>query len=132
MNSTIERIERQQVQKTVPSFCIGDTVQVFVKVVEGDRERTQVFEGNVIARRGSNTRETVTVRKLSYGVGVERIFPVYSPTVQNIKVIRRGKVRRSKLYYIRKKKGRDVRIAEKEMFVKNNVSEKKAKASAEE
>lgn len=132
MNSTIERIEKQQVQKTVAPFCIGDTVQVFVKVVEGDRERTQVFEGNVIARRGSNTRETVTVRKLSYGVGVERIFPVFSPIVQDIKVIRRGKVRRSKLYYIRKKKGRDVRIAEKEMFVRNNVSEKKEKVSAEE
>lgn len=132
MNSTIERIEKQQVQKTVSPFCIGDTVQVFVKVVEGDRERTQVFEGNVIARRGKNTRETVTVRKLSYGVGVERVFPVYSPIVQDIKVIRRGKVRRSKLYYIRTKKGRDVRIPEKEMFVRNNVSEKKEKVSAEE
>lgn len=115
--NTIERIERQQMQKSIPPFNIGDTVQVFVKVVEGDRERTQVFEGNVIARRGRNTRETVTVRKISYGVGVERIFPVYSPVVQDIKVIRRGHVRRAKLYYLRKKKGRTMRIEEKETVV---------------
>lgn len=114
----IERVERQQIQKSIPPFNVGDTVQVFVKVVEGDRERTQVFEGNVIARRGRNTRETVTVRKVSYGVGVERIFPIYSPSVQDIKVIRRGRVRRAKLYYLRKKKGRETRIEEKETVMK--------------
>lgn len=114
----IERVERQQIQKSIPPFNVGDTVQVFVKVVEGDRERTQVFEGNVIARRGRNTRETVTVRKISYGVGVERIFPIYSPSVQDIKVIRKGRVRRAKLYYLRKKKGRETRIEEKETVMK--------------
>ena len=116
MNATIERIEKQQIQKSIPPFHIGDTVQVFVKVIEGDRERTQVFEGNVIARRGRNTRETITVRKIAYGVGVERIFPIYSPVVQDIKVIRQGRVRRAKLYYLRGKKGRDMRIEEKEAF----------------
>ena len=116
MNATIERIEKQQIQKSIPPFNIGDTVQVFVKVIEGDRVRTQVFEGNVIARRGRNTRETITVRKIAYGVGVERIFPIYSPFVQDIKVIRQGRVRRAKLYYLRGKKGRNMRIEEKETF----------------
>ncbi len=132
MNSTLDRIEKQQIQKTIPSFCIGDTVQVYVKVIEGDRERTQVFEGNVIARRGRSTRETVTVRKLSYGVGVERIFPVYSPIVQDIKVIRQGKVRRSKLYYLRLKKGRATRIEEKVTFGREKGAPKKVKTSEEE
>jgi len=114
----IERVERQQIQKNIPPFNVGDTVQVFVKVVEGDRERIQVFEGNVIARRGRNTRETITVRKVSYGVGVERIFPIYSPFIEDIKVVRKGRVRRAKLYYLRKKKGRETRIEEKETVMK--------------
>lgn len=121
----IERIEKQQIQKELPSFKVGDTVQVFVKVIEGDRERTQVFEGNVLARRGRNTRETITVRKVSYGVGVERIFPIYSPVVQDIKVIRKGRVRRAKLYYLRKKKGREIRIKEMEMIAKEVGGERK-------
>ncbi len=116
--NTIERIERQQIQKSIPPFNIGDTVQILVKVIEGDRERTQVFEGNVIARRGSSIRETITVRKISYGVGVERIFPIYSPFVQDIKVLRKGRVRRAKLYYLRGKKGRNMRIEEKETVMK--------------
>ncbi len=116
--NTIERIEKQMIQKSIPSFSIGDTVQVSVKVIEGDRERAQVFEGHVIARRGRNTRETITVRKISYGVGVERIFPIYSPFVQDIKVIRQGRVRRAKLYYLREKKGRNMRIEEKETMMK--------------
>ena len=116
MNATIERIEKQQIQKSIPPFNIGDTVQVFVKVIEGDRVRTQAFEGNVITRRGRNARETITVRKIAYGVGVERIFPIYSPVVQDIKVIRQGRVRRAKLYYLRGKKGRNMRIEEKETF----------------
>ena len=138
MNATIERIEKQQIQKRIPPFNIGDTVQVFVKVVEGDRERTQVFEGNVIARRGRNTRETITVRKIAYGVGVERIFPIYSPVVQDIKVIRQGRVRRAKLYYLRGKKGRNMRIEEKETFGRagaaaaKTVTETKAGTTGEE
>lgn len=128
MNATIERIEKQQIQKSIPPFNIGDTVQVFVKVIEGDRERTQVFEGNVIARRGRNTRETITVRKISYGVGVERIFPIYSPSVQDIKVIRQGRVRRAKLYYLREKKGRNMRIEEKETFERPGAAAAKTAA----
>ncbi len=125
MNS-IERIERQQIKKEIAPFTIGDTVQVLVKVIEGDRERIQVFEGNVIARRGRNTRETITVRKVSYGVGVERVFPVYSPSVQDIKVIRKGRVRRAKLYYLRKKKGRATRIEEKEEVMKEGIVQNEA------
>jgi large subunit ribosomal protein L19 len=129
--NTIERIEKQMAQKDIPPFNIGDTVQVFVKVIEGDRERTQVFEGNVIARRGRNNRETITVRKISYGVGVERIFPVCSPSVQNIKVMRQGRVRRAKLYYLRGKKGRTMRIEEKETAMKVGVSAAKANIAGE-
>lgn len=130
--NTIERIERQITQKTITPFNIGDTVQVYVKVIEGDRERTQVFEGSVIARRGRNNRETITVRKISYGVGVERVFPVYSPYVQDIKVLRSGRVRRAKLYYIRKKKGRAMRITEKETLTRGSVSGAKSNAPVEE
>ncbi|MBI5756728.1 MAG: 50S ribosomal protein L19 [Nitrospirae bacterium] len=129
----VERIEKQQMQKTIPPFNVGDTVQVSVKVIEGDRERTQVFEGNVIARRGKNIRQTVTVRKVSYGIGVERIFPVYSPSIENIKVIKSGKVRRAKLYYLREKKGRAMRIAERETVLKvtGAVSEAETEAKAD-
>ena len=130
--NTIERIERQQMQKTIAPFSIGDTVQVHVKVIEGDRERTQVFEGNIIARRGRNNRETITVRKVSYGVGVERVFPVYSPYVQDIKVLRSGKVRRAKLYYIRKKKGRAMRIMDKDTMTRAAMAEAKKAVTAEE
>ncbi len=130
MNATIERIEKQQIQKSIPPFNIGDTVQVFVKVIEGDRERTQVFEGNVIARRGRNTREMITVRKIAYGVGVERIFPIYSPFVQDIKVIRQGRVRRAKLYYLRGKKGRNMRIEEKETFGRTGAAAAGTKTKA--
>ncbi len=112
--NVIERLEQQQMQKNITPYNIGDTVQVHVKVIEGDRERTQVFEGNIIARRGRNNRKTITVRKVSYGVGVERVFPVYSPYVQDIKILKSGKVRRAKLYYIRSKKGRAMRITDKD------------------
>jgi len=128
----IERIEKQQMQKTIAPFSVGDSVQVHVKVIEGDRERTQVFEGNIIARRGRNNRETITVRKVSYGVGVERVFPVYSPYVQEIKVLKSGKGRRAKLYYIRKKKGRAMRIAEKDTMNRGAVAERKKAVTAEE
>ena len=128
----IERIERQQMQKSLAPFSVGDTVQVHVKVIEGDRERTQLFEGHIIARRGRNNRETITVRKVSYGVGVERVFPVYSPYVQDIKILKNGKVRRAKLYYIRKKKGRAMRIAEKDTMNRGAVAERKKAVTAEE
>jgi large subunit ribosomal protein L19 len=101
-------------KKEVADFNIGDTVRVSVKVVEGDKERIQPFDGVVIARHGGNTRETFTVRKISFGVGVERIFPLYSPTVEKIEVLKRGSVRRAKLYYLRGKKGKAAKIKEKE------------------
>ena len=110
----LERIQRSLTKKTVPELEIGDTVRVHVKVVEGDKERIQVFEGVVIGRKGSLNTETFTVRKVSYGVGVERIFPIHSPTVTRVDVVRQGKVRRAKLYYLREKKGKMAKVAERE------------------
>jgi large subunit ribosomal protein L19 len=101
-------------KKDVPEFSVGDTVRVYTKVVEGDKERLQPFEGVVIARKGGGVKESFMVRKVSFGVGVERIFPVHSPTVDRIKVVRRGSVRRAKLYYLREKKGKAAKIKEKE------------------
>lgn len=101
-------------KKKVPSFNVGDTVKVFVKVLEGDKERIQPFEGVVIARRGDSIRETFSVRKVSFGIGVERIFPLHSPSVERIDVTRKGSVRRAKLYYLRDKKGKAAKIKEKE------------------
>ncbi len=109
----IEQISARKMKESVPEFSIGDTVRVDVRVVEGGRERVQAFQGTVIQRRGAGIRETFTVRKVSQGVGVERIFPLHSPNVSTIKVIRRGKVRRAKLFYLRKLKGKAARIAEK-------------------
>ncbi len=105
-------------RKEVPDFGVGDTLKVFVKVVEGDKERLQPFEGAVIARKGSGVRETFTLRKISFGVGVERIFPVHSPSLDKIEVVKRGDVRRAKLYYLRDKKGKDAKIKEKERQAK--------------
>lgn len=101
-------------KKEITDFNVGDTVKVFVKVVEGDKERIQPFQGVVIARKGSGVRETFMVRKISFGVGVEKIFPVYSPNINKIEVIKQGSVRRAKLYYIREKKGKAAKIKEKE------------------
>ncbi len=100
-------------RREVPAFNIGDTIRIYVKVVEGDKERLQPFEGLVIARKGSGVRETFMVRKMSFGVGVERIFPVHSPSIDKIETIKRGKVRKAKLYYIRDKKGKEAKIKEK-------------------
>lgn len=108
----IKEITQEQLKKDVPSFRSGDTLRVHVKVVEGTRERIQVFEGVVIRRRGGGISETFTVRKISYGVGVERTFPLHSPIVDKIEVMRRGKVRRAKLYYLRELRGRAARIKE--------------------
>lgn len=101
-------------RKEVPAFHVGDTVKVFVKVVEGDKERIQPFEGVVIARRGGGIRATFMVRKVSFGIGVERIFPLHSPSLDRLEVTRRGSVRRAKLYYLRSKKGKAAKIKEKE------------------
>lgn len=110
----LQDVERQYLrQDTVPDFRPGDTVRVHVRVVEGDKSRIQVFQGVVIARRGGGTRETFTVRKISGGVGVERVFPLHSPNVDKVEVVRRGKVRRAKLYYLRGLRGKKARIEER-------------------
>ena len=109
----IRILEQEQLRTDIPAFRPGDTVRVQVKVVEGTRERLQAFEGLVIARSGGSSRETFTVRRISYGIGVERTFPVHSPRVDKIEVIRRGVVRRAKLYYLRDLKGKAARIREK-------------------
>lgn len=106
-------VEQEQQKPDVPEFGPGDTVRVHVKVVEGNRERVQAFDGVVIARRGGGPTETFTVRKVSYGVGVERIFPVHSPRIEKIEVLRRGRVRRAKLHYLRDRTGKAARIPEK-------------------
>ena len=109
----IRILEQEQLRADIPASRPGDTVRVQVKVVEGTRERLQAFEGLVIARSGGSSRETFTVRRISYGVGVERTFPVHSPRVEKIEVVRRGVVRRAKLYYLRKLTGKAARIKEK-------------------
>ena len=108
----IDRLLAKTRRTDIPDFKPGDTVRVHVKVVEGDKERIQVFEGTVIGRSGSKNRETFTVRKMSYGVGVERIFPVNSPRIDKIEITTRGAVRRAKLYYLRERAGRAARVAE--------------------
>lgn len=113
MSDIMSKVEAAQMQKEIPSFAPGDTVRVHVRVKEGDKERIQIFQGIVIARRGGGTREMFTVRKVSGGVGVERMFPLYSPTIDKIEVARHGKVRRAKLYYLRNLSGKAARIEEK-------------------
>ena len=109
-----EQFEKLSANKTIPEFGPGDTVIVNVKVVEGDRSRVQAYEGVCIGRSGGGLNESFTVRKISYGEGVERVFPLYSPMVDSIKLVRRGKVRRAKLYYLRGRRGKAARIGEKQ------------------
>lgn len=109
----INLVEEPYLRKDLTQFNVGDTVRVHLKVKEGDKERVQVFEGVVIAKRGSGTRATFTVRKISFGIGVERIFPVNSPSIVKIEVVKSAKVRRAKLYYLRKLKGKAARLKEK-------------------
>jgi large subunit ribosomal protein L19 len=135
----IQQIEAEQAaklsaNKTIPEFQAGDTVIVNVKVKEGERTRVQAYEGVVIARNGGGINESFTVRKISYGEGVERVFPVFSPNIDSIKVIRRGKVRRAKLYYLRDRRGKSARIAERldtpAAKAAREVAKKEAKATA--
>ena len=109
----IRAIERQQIREDMPRILVGDNVKVHYRIKEGDRERVQVFQGDVIRLQGADSRETFTVRKVSYGVGVERTFPVHSPKIAKLEVVRHGKVRRAKLYYLRDKVGKAARIPEK-------------------
>jgi len=117
MANIIEQLEREQAEalaakRSLPDFTHGDTVKVWVKVREGEKERLQAYEGVVIARDGGGISESFTVRKISYGEGVERVFPIYSPNIDHIEVLRRGKVRRAKLYYLRDRRGKSARIFE--------------------
>lgn len=109
----LQEIQKDQIRSDVPDFAPGDTLRVSVRVREGDKERLQAFEGVCIGRRGGGVSETFTVRKVSSGIGVERIFPLHSPSIETIKVIRRGRVRRAKLYYLRELRGKKARIREK-------------------
>lgn len=106
-------MEKEQLRSDIPEFAPGDTVRVHAKIVEGSRERIQMFEGVVIGRQGTGVRETFTVRRISYGIGVERMFPVHSPRIEKIDVLRKGIVRRAKLYYLRNLTGKAARIKEK-------------------
>ncbi len=112
MSSIIEAINQENVKQNIPEFNVGDTVKVMVKVIEGDRERLQAFEGIVIARKHGGISETFTVRRISFGVGVEKTFPIHSPKVADIQVVRRGKVRRAKLYYLRARTGKAAKVKE--------------------
>ncbi|GBC77869.1 50S ribosomal protein L19 [bacterium HR08] len=116
MNPILAEFEKAQMRTDIPDFAPGDTVRVHVRIKEGDKERIQVFEGVVIARKHGGLRETFTVRKISFGVGVERIFPLHSPVIERIEVVRRGDVRRAKLYYLRQLKGKAARVREREFI----------------
>lgn len=110
----LDSVEQTQLRENIPAFQSGDTVKVHVRIKEGNKERIQVFEGVVIARKHGGVRETVTVRKISFGIGVERIFPLHATVIDHIDVVRRGKVRRAKLYYLRELRGKAARIKERD------------------
>src|SRR3954453_6214165 len=131
MSSVIDDIERGQLRKGLPSFDPGDRVRVHFQVVEGTRRRTQVFEGIVLRRQGSGVRETFTVRKQSFGVGVERTFPLHSPKIEKLEIAARGDVRRAKLYYLRDKVGKSARVAERRWGIEDDVlvAEEEAEAT---
>ena len=114
MNQVVRELEAKSLKQDVPDFRPGDTVRVSVRIVEGDKERLQDFEGICIRRKSGGIRETFTLRRVSYGVGMERIFPLHSPRIENIQVVRKGKVRRAKLYYLRDRKGKKARISERQ------------------
>jgi large subunit ribosomal protein L19 len=116
MNTTVRELEKAALKAEVPAFNVGDTVRVAVEIVEGEKTRLQAFEGIVVARKGSGSRETFTVRRIASGVGVERTFPLHSPRISTIALVRRGKVRRAKLYYLRRKVGKKARVKEGRMF----------------
>ncbi len=133
MSKLIDELDRASLRSDVPTFRPGDTVKVHVKVVEGNRSRIQVFAGVVISRSGDGLRESFTVRKVSFGVGVERTFPVHSPILGSIEIVTRGDVRRAKLYYLRDRRGKSARIAERQMTnaARNEPSETPEVASSD-
>jgi len=122
----LKAIETEQMKENAENFRVGDTVKVYFTIIEGATERIQVYEGLVIAKKNGGVRKTFTVRKMSYGVGVERVFPLHSPKIQKIEVVRRGRVRRAKLYYIRKRVGKAAKVAE--LIVKKEKQDTIAKS----
>ena len=133
----IDKIQKDQMDKitaerAIPDFSVGDTIKVDVKIVEGDKERIQAFEGLCIARSGGGLNESFTVRKISYGEGVERIFPIFSPKIAGITVLKKGKVRRAKLYYLRDRRGKSARIVEKIQVSKRDTKAQVEQPTAEE
>lgn len=129
---SIVKIESKHIKKRIPKFSAGDTVKVYVKIKEGDKERSQVFEGVVLQRRGEGTGKTFTVRKVSAGIGVERIFALHSPNVSKIQVVKRGKVRRAKIFYLRKLMGKSAKIEEdKKKLIEEEEEEKKEEVKQE-
>ena len=135
--NVIDKIEKDQMDKisserSIPDFGAGDTIKVDVKIVEGDKERVQAFEGLCIARSGAGLNENFTVRKISYGEGVERIFPIFSPKIAGLTVLKRGKVRRAKLYYLRDRRGKAARIVEKIQVSKKEIKPKEDKKKVAE
>lgn len=132
MPNKIELIEKEYLKEKIPSFNIGDTIRVYVKILEEEKVRLQPFEGIVIRKRGSGIRSTFTVRRISYGEGVERIFPLHSPNIDRIELVKEGKARRAKLYYLRKKIGKGTRVEEKKESVKEEESAKGEPAASPE
>ena len=135
--NVIDKIQKDQMDKiiaerSIPDFSAGDTIKVDVKIVEGDKERIQAFEGLCIARSGGGLNESFTVRKISYGEGVERIFPIFSPKIAGITVLKKGKVRRAKLYYLRDRRGKSARIVEKIQVSKRDTKAQVEQPTAEE
>lgn len=131
-NIILNAIDKAQLKQGIPSFRVGDTIKVHAKVVEGDKERIQVFEGVVIGRQGAGAREAVRVRKLSYGVGVERLFPLHSPMIDKIELAKEGKVRRAKLYFLRELRGKAARIKEKERVLASSAGADQSAAQAKQ
>ena len=128
----IDEIERENLKKDVPTFNVGDTVKVYVKVVEGGKERLQAYEGIVIAKRNGSIRESFTVRRISYGVGVERTFPLHSPRIDRVEVVRHGKVRRAKLYYLRERTGKSAKVREDRSYRTNKSNVQNAEKPTDE
>ena len=126
----VDQIEAQEMKKEVPKVAIGDTVKVHMRIVEGEKERIQIIEGVVIRLHGGGARKTLTVRKISFGVGVERIFPIHSPRVEKIEIVKHAKIRQSKLYYLRRLKGKAARLKEKRPPASTRAKRKTKKKSA--
>lgn len=129
MHPIIREVESEQLRTDLPYFRVGDTLKVFVRIVEGEKERIQAFEGLVIGKKGTGIRETFTVRRISFNVGIERIFPLHSPRIESIKVIRRAKVRRAKLYYLRDLRGKKARLVERRVTPEKLAREAQAAQS---